>query len=310
VVADEYQPIAPARVLREIAAAVPAECRDSMIIIGSLAVGYRYFATQGEMVVRTKDADCLLAPRVAALRVGAAITEQLLTAGWRLRPGADGQEPGDDRTPDERLPAVRLQSPQARDWFLELLTLPASSAERGRQWLRVKTSVGDLVIASFGFLALPSLDPIMTDFGIAVARPEMMALANLLEHPAIGSQTMSGGFAGRPGIKRSNKDLGRAVAIARLAAGENEAVLGTWFGPWQTALQVCFPDDWLDLAKRVGQGLRQLLASPADLEEAHFTCVNGLLASSPPTLGAFTITARRLLLDAAEPLERDATASP
>jgi hypothetical protein len=305
---DGYGPVSPARVLQEIAAAVPHDCRKNMIIIGSLAVGYRFFAARGKMVVRTKDADCLLAPRVAALPAGAAITEQLFAAGWRLRESAEWREPGDARTPHDRLPAVRLQPPHGSGWFLELLTVPASPAERGPQWLRLETSVGHFGIGSFGFLALTSIDPIMTEFGIAIARPEMMALANLLEHPVIGPQTMSSGFAGRPGVKRSNKDLGRVVAIARLAAGEDEAVLGTWSALWKSALQDRFPESRCDLAKRVGHGLRQLLASPADLDEARFTCVSGLLASDPPTPEAFTIVALRLLLDAVEPLEHDATA--
>ncbi len=60
---NALKPISPAKVLREIADAVPEACRDRIIIIGSLAVGYHYFGTQAEMVVRTKDADCLLSPR-------------------------------------------------------------------------------------------------------------------------------------------------------------------------------------------------------------------------------------------------------
>ena len=275
-----------------------------MIIIGSLAAGYRYFASQRGMMVRTKDADCLLAPRIAALPVGEAVTEQLLEAGWRLREGVGHGSPGNESTADDQLPAVRLQSPATSEWFLELLTVPGSPTERGLQWLRLKTSAGHLAIASFGFLALTSLDPIKTECGIAIARPEMMALANLLEHQVISPQTMSGGFAGRPGVKRSNKDLGRAVAIARLAAEENEAVLESWPGLWMAALQHCYPDDWPGLAARTGQGLRLLLSNPVDLQEAPFTCVNGLLASAPPTFEAFAIAGRRLLLDAVEPLER------
>ena len=119
---------------------------------------------------------------------------------------------------------------------------------------------------------------------------------------------MSGGFGGRPGVKRSTKDLGRVIAIARLAAGENEAALEAWPDLWKAALLDRFPDEWWGLAKRAGQGLRQLLARPADLDEAYFTCANGLLASSPPSTLAFAVAARRLLIDAVEPLERRAMA--
>lgn len=56
----------------------------------------------------------------------------------------------------------------------------------------------------------------------------MMALAHLLEHPVIGAQTMSTVIGGLI-LKRSNKDLGRVLAIARLSDGpsiENWPVLG------------------------------------------------------------------------------------
>ncbi len=48
----------------------------------------------------------------------------------------------------------------------------------------------------------------------------MMALANMLEHPKIKSDTMSGLLQGRT-IKRSNKDLGRVLAIAYLSTGKD-----------------------------------------------------------------------------------------
>jgi hypothetical protein len=301
---DGYHAISPSRVLREIAEAVPEDCRQSMIIIGSLAAGYRYFASQGEMVVRTKDADCLLSPRMAALPAGTAITNRLLAAGWLFMEGPQGRTPGDAQTPEDELPAVRLQRADRAGWFLELLTVPESSAQRDLKWLRLPTEAGHMGLGSFGFLALATVDPLPTPFGLAVARPEMMALANLLEHPTIGHQTMSGGFAGRPSIKRSNKDLGRVIALARLASGEDEAALEKWPELWATALRRSFPDEWRQLAGRAGSGLRQLVQSPFDLEQAHHTCANGLLASMPPTIEAFAITARRLIADAIEPLER------
>lgn len=52
------------------------------------------------------------------------------------------------------------------------------------------------------------------------------------------------------------------------------------------------------------RGSMIFIGSPFDLEQAHHTCANGLLASMPPTIEAFAITARRLIADAIEPLER------
>lgn len=59
----------------------------------------------------------------------------------------------------------------------------------------------------------------------------MMALANMLEHPEIRPETMSILIAGREN-KRSNKDLGRVLAIAHLASIRNEDALLKWLEKW------------------------------------------------------------------------------
>ena len=299
-----FRAVSPGEVLREVSEAIPADCRKNMIIIGSLAAGFRYFAERTEMLVRTKDADCLLSPRLEAVPAGTAITEKLLDAGWRFHKSEQWTKPGSSDTPDDQLPAVRLEPPNGSEWFVELLAVPNPENDRGRTWARIETHHGHFGLCSFGFLSLTDYDPIKTDFGIYIARPEMMALANMLEHPTIGSEIMSGGFAGRPDIKRSNKDLGRVVAIAWLAVAEDhDAVLG-WSDAWREALQDRFPDVWRKFAGLSGSGVRCLLASSGDLEQAWYTCTNGLLASDPPTQDAFRIAAERLLVDAVEPLER------
>jgi hypothetical protein len=132
----------------------------------------------------------------------------------------------------------------------------------------------------------------------------MMALANLLEHPRIKPDIMSAGFAGHRDIKRSNKDLGRAVAIAYLAVDRDEDALLKWPVLWKEALAERFPEEWRCLASAAGRGLRLLLESEPDLEQAWFTCMNGVLASKPLSLDEFRIAGQRLLRDAAEPLER------
>ena len=113
-----------------------------------------------------------------------------------------------------------------------------------------------------------------------ISRPETMALANLLHHPAIGPETMSGLIRGRR-IKRSNKDLGRVLALACLAESNQEDALLGWARIWSEALQSRFPRTWRDFVPRVGDGLRQLLqpGHEADLEEARHTCEHGLLVS-------------------------------
>ena len=303
------QPVSPATVLGEIAAAVPADCRGNIIVIGSLAVAYHYRDRLRRMAVRTKDADCLLSPRVKAIPSGVAIADQLLDADWTFKGTPGHPAPGTKRTPIKDLPAVRLQPPNQSEWFIELLTVPSSSEDRTLRWTRLETKHGHFALPSFGFLSLANLDPLPTDMGIFIARPEMMALANLLEHPEISSETMTGGFGGRPEIKRSNKDLGRVLAIARLAIARDEDVLQSWPALWKTALQTRFRKEWRTLAGRVGQGLRTLLANEPGLEQAHFTCNNGLLAGMPPTLQQLKIVGQRLLQDAIVPVETEARQS-
>lgn len=298
--------VSPAAVLQEIAHAIPESTKAHLIVIGSLAVGYHYFQSDEGMAVRTKDADCLLVPHVVGVDTGRAITDQLMAANWRMRDDVEFGQPGTSETPDENLPVVRMHPPNSTDWFIELLTEPPSAEVRHKTIQRISTSRGDFALPSFGYLALPGLAPLATEFGFSIARPSMMALANLLEHPAIGDAVMSRGFAGRQEMKRANKDLGRVIAIARLEMERDEDALLRWPQVWLEALQRRFAADWHALAMRAGDGLRELLQRPADLEQAHFTCAMGLLADMPPTLEAFSIAGKRLLADAIDGLRRAA----
>jgi len=297
--------ISPKEVLSQVAAAVPTACRENIVVIGSLAAGYHFFGEDPTKAVRTKDVDCVLAPFQAAVGAGQSIARQLLDVGWKRRIEGDHQQPGDPSTPVDKLPAVRLfppnVDPDSKDaWFIELLTVPESPEDHGRKWTRLPLEEGHFGLPTFRFISITAYEALPAgDLGIRYARPEMMALANLLEHPEIKSDRMSGLFSGRS-IKRSNKDLGRVLAIATLADLDDYR---PWATSWMQALQTCFPDEWQSLALRVGNGLRALLENPSDLEEAHHTCLNGLLASQPPTLDALQAAGERVLGDAVETLE-------
>jgi len=295
--------VSPRAVLSEIVKAIPEECQENMIIIGSLAVGYHFFAEYDNMVVRTKDADCLLSPRIEAVHAGEAISEKLFASDWSLSTTGNWGKPGDINTPLDKLPAIRLNPPDNTDWFLELLTVPESTDERERKWVSLKTSRGYFALPSFGFLSLTNYEPLKTELGIYIARPEMMALANMLEHSEIKPDAMSGLIQGRT-IKRSNKDLGRVLAIAYLSTRQNVDSMEEWPIRWQKALQSLFPDEWQSLARETGLGIRQLLESEVDLNEAYHTCRYGLLASQPPDMEQLLIAGQRLLQDAVEPLEK------
>lgn len=290
----------PRLVLARVAASVAAAVRKRIVIVGSLAVGYRLLGTDRTLTVRTKDVDCALFPRIAAVQAGKDVAEELLAKGWRHRPDREHGKPGTAATPVSSLPVVRLFPPKSDEWFIELLTVPASEKETGKRWTRLELSGGHYGLPSFEFMSLAAFRPTKTEFGIYCARPEMMALALLLEHPTIKPEKMSGLIEGRR-IKRSNKDLGRVLVIARLSS---EETMLSWPAAWEKGLRVCFPSRWRKLARSVGSGLRRLLDSPPDLEQAHHICVYGLLRSQPATVEQLEIAGRRLLQDAVEPVER------
>lgn len=302
---DSVKLISPSAVLERVSAAIPEDFRKNIIIIGSLAAGYHFFGDNPRLQVRTKDVDCLLSPRISAIAAGQAVADRLFAENWQLRTEGDWGKPGEATTPESQLPVVRLHPPGSQDWFIELLTVPESETDLDQKYIRLKTAHGHFSLCSFGFLSLAEYQPIATPFGIAIARPEMMALANLLHHPQIGAQTMSGLIGGRK-IKRSNKDLGRVLAIAWLAEARQADALLDWPALLADALKTRFPSIWRDLTPRVGSGLRQLLRpeNEPDLEEARHTCEYGLLVSQAPSLKLLEATAKRLLQDAIEPLEQ------
>jgi hypothetical protein len=295
--------VRPSRVLRAIVDAIPAHVRKNLTIVGSLAVGYHFEDLLGDMGVRTKDAHCLLSPRVEAVDAGRSITEELMAGGWRLREDPRWGSPGDSATPTRELPVVRLIPPQGKGWFIELLTVPDTPRETGRSFTRLETGRGHFALPSFGNISLTAYDPIQA-LGISLARPEALALANMMEHPVIGPETMSGHIAGRK-IKRSNKDLGRVLAIAHLSELKEEDALLQWPNHWRAAFHSIFPQDWQQRARVAGQGMRRLLhpSHAEDFDEAHHSCVYGLLAAIPPTREQLRVAGERLVVDAIENME-------
>ena len=297
--------LSPITVLRQVSAAVPASCRANIVIIGSLAAAYAFFREDESRAVRTKDVDCVLEPFSAAVSAGQNIVRELLDSGWQRRLMGDHQKPGDEHTPVGDLPAVRLYPPRVdpaseEAWFLEFLTVPQSVEVAGKTWIRLPLREGHFGLPAFRFLSISAYDPVeIKGLGIRHARPQMMALANLLEHPRTGPEEMSSLIGGRT-LKRSNKDLGRVLAIATLYDLDDYR---PWASDWKQALESTFPEHWRELALRAGSGLRELLASRDDMDEALHSCVNGLLASQPPTLEALEAAGMRVIDDAIMALE-------
>ena len=296
-------PISPKDVLSQVSLALPKACWQDVIIIGSLAAGYYYFADDGDKAIRTKDIDCMFSPHAKAVAAAAQVTEELLAAKWEQRQDTNWSKPGSPADPTDKLPMVRLKPPGGSDWFVELLGAPDAWDPKApmKQFHRVTTSRGDFAICSFGFLGLAEHEPKATPYGVRIARPEMMALANLLHHPQIGPELISGTM-----WKRANKDLGRALALAYLAVARDRRLGSNEFEAWPNAMwaaiQSKFPSDSADLAQQAGTGVRALLASPQDIDQALSIANLGLLASMNVDRHAFAATGRRFLSEVMDPL--------
>ncbi|MGB5107287.1 MAG: hypothetical protein WBP29_07960 [Candidatus Zixiibacteriota bacterium] len=288
--------ISPEVVLSKVAAAIPKEVRKHITIIGSLAAGYALRSRIGHAEVRTKDIDCVLFPFAHASVAGVAIARKLLEAGWTLKEDDDFPAPGDKSTSLEKLPVVRLYPPDGGDWFLELLTVPRVGSSGERFTRLIVDDENHFALPSFKFLPIAIFEPMETPFGICCARVEMMAFANLLENPEIKPALMRGLIESRR-IKRSNKDLGRSIALALICDDE----IGTWPVLWRKALEETFPKDWKSYGKITGTGLRLLAASEMDIEQACHASNNGLLAYSPKSVEQFRIAIKRFQADCIDP---------
>lgn len=295
---NDVKDLRPDEVMQEVVNAIPPDVRPHVIIIGSLAAAYWLSSENSSFIVRTKDVDSVLSPRGAAPGNATTVAEKFFATGWQPRAEAEFGKPGTSETPDDGLPALRLYPPSSTDWFIELLTEP-EPGQAARRWLRFSLANGDHYgLPSFQFTSIATFNAGMTRFDIRSARLEMMALANLLEHPVVKPDTIRGTT-----IKRSSKDLGRVLAIARLS---KEAVIDRWPEAWLKGLKAVFPDRWHELARHAGDGLKQLLSSPADLQQAAETCNNGLLASQNVTAAQLKATGDRLLVSAIADLEQSA----
>jgi hypothetical protein len=302
--------LSPSDVLAQVARSLPDRVRPHVIIIGSLAAGYHFFAGDGARAIRTKDVDCLFSPHSSAVAAASEVADQLLAADWRLREDPEWGLPGKAADPLEGLPMVRLRPPgeTAGSWFLELLSAPPrfEPGQPGKKLRRVSTRAGDFALCSFDFLALVEWQPAQTQHQVRIARPEMMALANLLHHPHIAETLIAG-----TDYKRSNKDLGRVLALSYLTEERDRrnatAELDQWAGRMWEALQQKFGGEAPALARRAGDGLRALLASPADLEQALRIANLGLLASMDVSAEAFRATGARFLAEVLDELQEHAS---
>jgi len=279
-----------AKLFARIAQELPAELLDHLFVAGSLAAACHFAEELESRPVKTKDADLVIHPAGNVL-TARQIAKRLLRKGWRP---TDKCHPLPSSTPVDELRAIRLHPPEHDEYFIELLNVAAPDQHAAKTWTAVQLSDGWYGLPSFEFLALTAIDRERSSAGLEYASPCMMALANLLSHPEVGTTRIID-----TQVLRSAKDLGRAIALAWLAGPD--AVDG-WAKRWQFALMECFPDRWRQLAQRVGDGLRELLEDRGAMREAWITCDDGLLNGKGVTVEQLRLTAERLTVDVIDPL--------
>lgn len=260
----------PRKLFRRLAEDIPRPLRQRLFVVGSLAAAYHFRAELERRAVNTKDADVVVYP-AGNVRSAKALALRLLDLGWTRTAKCF---PAAARSPADALRALRLNPPKSRDYFIELLGIPATGQWRKVVWVPVRLPDGWYGVGCHRFMRLTSFKRLRSVEGLEYASPSMMALANLLSHPELGRQRMSDPFKGRK-LLRSSKDLGRVLALAWLSG--REAARG-WLEDWQAGLRQCFPVRWRTLAARAGSGLQALLEDREALDEAAVTTEVGLLS--------------------------------
>jgi len=288
-------------VLHKLAQALPKKHHGNIITVGSLSAAAQLIQ-DAETELRTKDIDGMLAPNATAVIAAKEITTTLINEGWVPRVNTDKYEhPADGKTPQEKLPVVRLKPPGQgkNEWFLELLGTPpalAPDAEgKTRYSERVETPHSHFEIPSFAYLGVTQFKPVMHASGLQLASVATMALSNLLHHPQIGEKRMSDPIEGRQ-IKRANKDLGRVIAMAHLSDLLEEAAVEHWPHIWLQAMQeLKAPEGTSAKLKNINTGMHALRDNFEDQREALHSVNFGLLSSRPMDMRQFNIAIRRYL---------------
>ena len=279
-----------------IEAHVPKGLLGNILVVGSLAAAYEHRNNLPSAKVNTKDADIIIHP-AGAITQAQQVAQQLLDAHWRRVP--QKCRPWPESQPVESLSVIRLNPPDSDAYFIELLGFPHGAQQASKGMVPIQLRDGWYVLPVFRYLGVTEFGRKTAHNGLTYAAPEMMALSNLLSHREIGTARISETFTGRKAPLRAAKDLGRVLALARLASrSETEA----WPARWLNALRERFPAEAKELATHAGDGLRALLEDREAFDDAHYTVNVGLLAGKGVTQEQLVATGRQVLADALEPL--------
>lgn len=289
----------PKGLLDLIGAHVPSELKPNILIIGSLAAAYHYREKLTGGAVNTKDADLVVRP-AGAIKECQSIAQKLLDKGWRPTPKC---KPSLEETPADQMWLIRLFPPSSDAYFVEFLGFPQHEQSELKKWVKIQLASGWYALLSFKFLGLTQFGSLQAHNGISYAAPAMMALSNLLSHPRFDDAKMSEKIGGRE-LRRSAKDLGRVIALAKLGGREETE---TWPEKWESALRGVFPREYRELAQVAGNGFREMLTDKDALDEARHAVDVGLLAGQQITNEQMKGFGDRLVMDAIEPLAKRCT---
>ena len=283
----------PKELFERIANDVPKELHQNLFVTGSLAAAYHFQAKLQGQAINTKDADLVVHP-AGNISSCKDMTERLLDCNWRR---TDQCFPTKSKEPVGELRAIRLFPPESNLYFIEFLNIPGQDQTEAKRWIPMQLSDGWYGLPSFRFLGIASVNRVASHVGLEYASPSMMALANLLSHPEVGTSRIESGAM--KGVLRSAKDLGRVIALAFLAGREETE---TWLEPWLNSARTCFPSQWKELFDILGSGLEELVNDDNALEEARQTTDVGILNGLDVSAEQLRAIGERLMFDVIFPL--------
>ena len=287
----------PGAIVSRLQSVIPREFHKDLVVVGSVAAACHFAGKLAGNPINTKDADVVVEPSGNA-RACRELTQELLGRGWEHR-REEGFSPQLSRKSKLKKPYIKLKLPGGGGFFLEFLGIPRKDERAVKREIEIKLPDGWYAVPVFRFMRLLTTAPLTSASGLKVAAPWMMALANLLSHPSIGTTTMS--YDNR---LRSAKDLGRVLAITQLS---ERSEIETWPAHWVKGLKACFPASWRRLAREVDGGLAGLFESERAMKDAIATAAGlGLLRGRNVTEESLRATAQQLQALAIEPLKEEA----
>ncbi len=272
--------------IQHVAERIPLLIHPHVVVIGSIACAWAFRDVSQTAGVATKDIDILLRPSVNAVTNAVTLGERLLEEGWcPMFP--NGIAHGNERTPTDELPALRLSPTDGTGWFLELLAEPLEEQRDRKHWRRLVTGHGHFGLPSFRYMRVATHDAELTPFGLRVARPAQMALAHLLEHADPDRTEVRAS-----GLPRYLKDVGRAIALWWLAQEQSVLAADNWAMTWGNALNDLYPAERNICLNNAKRGLMSVESS---LVDAHGLAALSVLAPHGTDVRAFERAYRSLL---------------